>query len=525
MSPRRRFLLLFLAVVVLATVIYLLRPRDPVYQGVATTGWLKQLAHPQDWAQRERAEEAFWQMGTNAVPYLLELLGKSDAPFKVNSVRWLQKKTKVNLENLLVSDGQSAAVEALEVLGPRVRPWLSDLETMATNGPKNPAEIALWAIGKTRCDEAAIILARAITNAPRINPALPVYSAGELRRHGVATIPALVWALDSTNTSVRRQSARSLGNIASEAKLVVPALLRKLADPDALVATFAAEGLAVFGTDAAASEPLLTNMLLSANARMRWIATNVLLRVKCEVHDGAVIRGPKDEKRLALVFTAHEYAEGADVILDELSRHHAKASFFLTGAFLENTNFVRLIERMRSDRHMLGPHSDRHLLYCSWDTPPKTLVQWHEFRRDLLRNATRLDPSLTLYPGNVTWPASSDSRYFLPAYEHYNRDIADWTRETGRTLVNFTPGTRSTADYTGEVDTNFVSSQAILDSIIAKEQQDPHGLNGFLLLLHLGSGPDRKDKFHVRFGELLDYLSGKGYQMVRVDELLGGSKP
>jgi hypothetical protein len=45
-------------------------------------------------------------------------------------------------------------------------------------------------------------------------------------------------------------------------------------------------------------------------------------------------------------------------------------------------------------------------------------------------------------------------------------------------------------------------------------------LNGFLLLLHLGSGPGRADKFHARFGELLDYLTGKGYQMVRVDELL-----
>ncbi len=48
----------------------------------------------------------------------------------------------------------------------------------------------------------------------------------------------------------------------------------------------------------------------------------------------------------------------------------------------------------------------------------------------------------------------------------------------------------------------------------------PHGLNGFLLLLHIGAGPKRTDKFHTRFGELLDDLAGKGYQFVRVDELL-----
>jgi len=42
----------------------------------------------------------------------------------------------------------------------------------------------------------------------------------------------------------------------------------------------------------------------------------------------------------------------------------------------------------------------------------------------------------------------------------------------------------------------------------------------FILLLHIGSGPGRADKFPARFGALLDYLAAKGYQFVRVDELL-----
>ena len=90
----------------------------------------------------------------------------------------------------------------------------------------------------------------------------------------------------------------------------------------------------------------------------------------------------------------------------------------------------------------------------------------------------------------------------------------------GLTVVNYTPGTRSHADYTGEADRNFVSSKVIFDSILRKEQQDPHGLNGFILLVHIGAGPRRTDKFAARFGELLDTLAGKGYEFVRVDELL-----
>ena len=61
----------------------------------------------------------------------------------------------------------------------------------------------------------------------------------------------------------------------------------------------------------------------------------------------------------------------------------------------------------------------------------------------------------------------------------------------GMTLVNLSPGTRSATDYTSEKDPNFVSSQAILDSILRCESEGPAGLNGFVLLLHLGAGPER----------------------------------
>ena len=57
-------------------------------------------------------------------------------------------------------------------------------------------------------------------------------------------------------------------------------------------------------------------------------------------------------------------------------------------------------------------------------------------------------------------------------------------------------------------------------SIVKREREDPYGLNGFILLLHLGSGPGRIDKFHRRLGEMLDNLSGKGYEFIRLDELL-----
>ncbi len=241
----------------------------------------------------------------------------------------------------------------------------------------------------------------------------------------------------------------------------------------------------------------------------------VLDRSRLETFQGGITRGDKTRKALALAFTGHGFAEGGETILHELDRHHAKASFFFTGAFLTNSTFQPLVKRIAADGHYFSVHSDKHLLYCSWDKERKTLVTREEFQSDLERNFQRYE-QLKL--------KARAGRFFIPPFEHYNLEIVNWANELGCTVINYTPGTRSHADYTGEADKNFASSQAIFESIIKREQTDPHGLNGFILLLHIGSGPGRADKFHTRFGELLDDLAGKGYEFIRVDDLLAPAK-
>ena len=227
--------------------------------------------------------------------------------------------------------------------------------------------------------------------------------------------------------------------------------------------------------------------------------------------NGGIIRGDQTRKAIAIAFTGHEFAEGGETILGELKKHTARASFFLTGGFLTNVMFQPLVTQIAADGHYLSVHSDKHLLYCSWEKERKTLITQARFQSDIEENLQRFKAlDLTQQPG----------RYFIPPFEHYNQQIAGWAGEMGLTVINFTSGTRSNADYTEEAEKNFVSSQTIFDSIVKRESDDPHGLNGFILLLHIGSGPGRADKFHTHFGELLDYLSGKGYEFVRVDELL-----
>ena len=174
-------------------------------------------------------------------------------------------------------------------------------------------------------------------------------------------------------------------------------------------------------------------------------------------------------------------------------------------------NSQRLIRGLAADGHYLGPHSDKHLLYCPWDDRDKTLVSREEFRADLEANFREMARFGI---------AREKGHLFIPPYEWYNRTIAAWARELSLTLFNFTPGTSSNADYTTPSMPEYLSSQTIYDRILTYEKKDPHGLNGFILLIHIGTDPARTDKFYFRLGDLIDELKKRGYEFVRIDELL-----
>jgi peptidoglycan/xylan/chitin deacetylase (PgdA/CDA1 family) len=227
---------------------------------------------------------------------------------------------------------------------------------------------------------------------------------------------------------------------------------------------------------------------------------------------GAIIRGDVSEKKIALVFTGHEFADGGETIRVTLKQHQIQAGFFLTGDFYQNANFTSLVKALKSDGHYLGAHSDKHLLYADWMHRDSTLITKREFQKDLLDNYKRMEKYGI---------KKKDASYFLPPFEWYNKTIAAWASEMNLRLINFTPGTRSTADYTyPEMADRYVSSDKIFQSILAHEQKDEHGLNGFILLIHIGADSRRTDKFYLRLNSLIVELKTKGYEFVRINKLL-----
>jgi peptidoglycan/xylan/chitin deacetylase (PgdA/CDA1 family) len=226
---------------------------------------------------------------------------------------------------------------------------------------------------------------------------------------------------------------------------------------------------------------------------------------------GGVIRGPRDRRALALCYTGHEFGESLLRILDALAARGLPAAFFFTGDFLRNPRFREAVDRLVAQGHYLGPHSDKHLLYCDWTPERATLVPRDRFRADLEANLAEIERFGV---------ARTAATHYIPPYEHYNEEIVAWSAALGLTVVSYTPGTLSAADWTPEDHPRHRGTDEIYESIYRREREDPHGLSGFLLLMHAGAGPKRPDRSDRRLGELLDDLLARGYALERVDHLL-----
>jgi len=229
---------------------------------------------------------------------------------------------------------------------------------------------------------------------------------------------------------------------------------------------------------------------------------------------GGIVRGDTSRSALSLVFTGGDFADGGQSIRQTLGEKKVHAAFFFTGDFYRDPANKSIIAGLIKDGHYLGPHSDKHLLYAPWEKRDSSLVGEKQFKDDLLANYCIMES----FGLKKTLPA-----FFIPPYEWYNEIHVRWARQLGVILFNFTPGTSSNADYTTPDMPSYRSSQSIYDKILAYEEQAPHGLNGFILLLHIGTDPSRTDKMYLRLGGLIDELRKRGYRFERLDHLLQGA--
>ena len=117
---------------------------------------------------------------------------------------------------------------------------------------------------------------------------------------------------------------------------------------------------------------------------------------------GGIVRGDTTRKRIALVFTAAAWADGADTIINTMKSRGVKGSFFFTGGFYEK--FPGIIARLVKDGHYVGSHGYAHLLYAPWGSKrDSTIVSKEEFDNDILKGyALMAEAAISSRPMSTT---------------------------------------------------------------------------------------------------------------------------
>lgn len=226
---------------------------------------------------------------------------------------------------------------------------------------------------------------------------------------------------------------------------------------------------------------------------------------------GGLERADTTEKNIYLTFTGGDFNDGGKWINRVLQRKVVPAHFFFTGDFYRSPENKKLIQKLRKQGHYLGPHSDKHLLYASWTNRDSLLVSKEEFTSDLLNNYKEM----ALFGIN-----KQEALLFMPPFEWYNQQLSKWTAELGLVLINYSPGTLSNADYTTpDMGDRYISSEHIYQSILKFESVSSNGLNGFILLIHIGTAPGRTDKFYYSLEDLITELRNRDYQFKKLTEL------
>jgi HEAT repeat protein len=265
---KRRILIAAMLLATIGVMVWLVQgPPEPSYQGEPLHVWLERYRESsyepdgylpvavsaETLQARAEARAAIREMGTNALPFLLKLLGTRDSELKSRSVEVLQNLSGSQLSIRLEQESHSLAAFGFGALGPAAKPAVPALMEMLNDTNRDTRRHAAFAVGllDPAPPEAVPALLQHL-NDPHMNGEV-IIALGNLRGAPELVVPALAQALGQPNRMIPVQlTVMALGKYGGQAKAAVPALLPLLQDPNRYVRTYTFNALEKIDPEAAA---------------------------------------------------------------------------------------------------------------------------------------------------------------------------------------------------------------------------------------------------------------------------------
>lgn len=229
-------------------------------------------------------------------------------------------------------------------------------------------------------------------------------------------------------------------------------------------------------------------------------------------------RGSLERRQVSLTFDGGSTDNDAEQILAILREHHLQVTIFLTGGFIQK--FPDLTRRIVEDGHEVGNHTwnHPHLTTFAENHRHETLPDITQaFVHDQLNRTAELFEKVTGQKMSPFWRA--------PFGEH-NAQIRQWAAELGYRHIGWTLGrswrqSMDTLDWVADTSsTAYHTSEEILANLMNISDDETYGMNGGIILMHLGSLRQDSDHFYSVLPRLISGLQEKNYTLVKVSELL-----
>jgi hypothetical protein len=277
-----------------ATALILLpREHEPTAQGHRLSYWVERygagtfdnFGHTPE--ERNEAQLAIQQVGTNALPFLLKWTDYECPQWRPRIYRivlrlpgWMRHRllsTPIFFDARL--DKAVHGAVSFTALGETALPAIHELEVRSQNSESQDKRFyAFLALSHIRPTAAAAI-SRVLANSDLATDRFKMDFIGEMGTNAQPLVPTLVRNLDGTNTLVVEGCADTLGSLALEPDLSIPALTNKLAVPDKRVRRAIVFALGNFGSLALPALPQLTNSLSDSDPDVRQMAAHAITQV------------------------------------------------------------------------------------------------------------------------------------------------------------------------------------------------------------------------------------------------------
>lgn len=245
--------------------------REPSYQGRSLSSWLQDFSADNTNAVL-RAETAVSAMGTNALPFLMDIISAEKSSLR-EYLENLAEQSPVRVSFLKRNSTRTLeAAAAINALGTLADPAFSSLTNLFYTRHTVSAGIG---------SKGTQFLINVTTNENSSAPVVKIatLALGEARSDFDIVVPTLITILNTTNSFARVNAATSLGSLHQKSEIAIPALIKNLDDADPLLCNYIISAIGEFGPDAKAAVPILIKAQNSEGEMIRQRATEALQKI------------------------------------------------------------------------------------------------------------------------------------------------------------------------------------------------------------------------------------------------------